>query len=459
MGVGRRQREGGRPRVVIAGAGLGGVAAARRLARAPVEVTVVDRENYQTFSPLLYEVANCILDAEQVGHSVRALLRRCPNAHFRLDEVTGADWEAKELLLGSGEPLRFDYLVLATGLPPSFHGVEGAAEHAFPLKTMEDALRLRHRTLLRLEQAAGQPSLVGQGHLDFVLVGGGPTGVELAGALAEVYLHAFKRDYPEVAIDRARIIVLEMSDGLLPAFDPRLRRYAQEFLQGHRVEVRLRSRIERVTPDSVVVAGGERLPAGTIIWATGLGPGQVSARLGLACGRDGRVAVERDLRLPGRDDTFVIGDLAALPMRRGSLHPQLAQFALQGGRHAARQIERLLRGQRTRPFRYLDKGMVACIGRPAGVVQAGPLRLTGRLGFLTLSELHLLYLEGQRNRASVAVNWLWSGATRGRGSALLIEPPADGTREPAAVKQPGDTAPPTLEQAARRAGHRLPASP
>jgi NADH:quinone reductase (non-electrogenic) len=434
--VGRRQPDRGGPRVVIAGAGLGGVAAARRLARAPVEVTVVDRENYQTFSPLLYEVANCILDAEQVGHSVRALLRRCPNAHFRLGEATGTDWESKELLLASGERLRFDYLVLATGLPPTFHGIDGASEYAFPLKTMEDALRLRHRTLLRLEQAAARPSLVGEGHLDIVLVGGGPTGVELAGALAEVYLHAFKRDYPEIDIDRARIVLLEMSDGLLPAFHPRLRQYAQDFLEAHRVEVRLRSRIERVTPNSVIVADGEELRAGTIIWAAGLGPGQVSARLGLPHGPDGRVPVKRDLRLQGRDDTFVIGDLASLPRRHGGLHPQLAQFALQGGRHAARQIQRLLQGQPTRPFRYLDKGMVASIGRPAGVVQAGPLRLTGRLGFLTLSELHLLYLEGQRNRASVAVNWLWSGATRGRGASLLIEPPADGTREAAGVSNP-----------------------
>ncbi len=424
MAVSRRQSDRGWPRVVIVGAGLGGVAAARRLARAPVEVTVVDRENYQTFSPLLYEVANCILDAEQVGHPVRALLRRCPNAHFRLDEVSAADWEAKEVLLGSGERLPFDYLVLATGLPPTFHGVEGAAEYAFGLKTMEDALRLRHRTLLRLEQVAARPALVGEGHLDFVLVGGGPTGVELAGALAEVYLHAFKRDYPEIGIDRARIVVLEMSDHLLPAFHPRLGRYAQEFLESHRVEVRLGARIERVTPDSVVAAGGERIPAGTIIWATGLGPGEVSARLGLACDPGGRVPVERDLRLPGRDDVFVIGDLAALPRRHGGLHPQLAQFALQGGRHAAKQIERLLHGQPTRTFRYLDKGMVACIGRPAGVVQAGPLRLTGRLGWYTLSELHLLYLEGQRNRASVAVNWAWSYATRGRGASLLIEPPS-----------------------------------
>jgi NADH:quinone reductase (non-electrogenic) len=435
--------------VVIAGAGLGGVAAARRLAGADVEVTVLDRENYQTFSPLLYEVANCILDAEQVGHSVRALLRRCPNAHFRLDEVTGADWEAKELLLGSGERLSFDYLVLATGLPPTFRGVEGASEYAFPLKTMEDALRLRHRTLLRLEQAAARPSLVREGHLDFVLVGGGPTGVELAGALAEVYLHAFKRDYPELDIDRARITLLEMSDGLLPAFDRRLRQYAQEFLETHRVEVRLRSRIERVTPNSVIVAGGEELPAGTIIWATGLGPDELSGRLGLAHGPDGRLAVERDLRLPGRDDTFVIGDLAALPMRRGGLHPQLAQFALQGGRHAARQIQRLMHRQPTRPFHYLDKGMVACIGRPAGIVQAGPVRLTGRLGWYTLSELHLLYLEGQRNRASVAVNWLWSYATRGRGAALLIEPPADGTREATAVEHRLASARPTAKRVAR----------
>jgi NADH dehydrogenase len=432
------------PSVVIVGGGMGGIQAAKSLAKAPVEVTLVDARNYYLFQPLIYEVANALLNVEDVAHSIRGLLHGRRNVHFRLGTASSVDWHRSELVLANGDRIGFDYLVLAAGLETDFRGVPGAAEYGLPLKSLDDALRIRTRTLRRLETAAAHPELVPAGALDVVIVGGGTTGVETAAAFAEIYRHALCAEFPELDLSLASIVLLEAGEALLSGFHPRLRRAAQRMLERRSVKVRLRSPVAEVGPASVTLTDGTEIAAGSIVWATGVRAPALANSLRVPQAADGRVLVEPNLCLRGHPEAFVIGDMAALPWSKGCLHPALAQFAIQGGRHAAREIERHLAGERSRPFRYFDKGMTASVGRDAAVVQAGPIRFAGRPAFFFWRFLHALYVPGLRNRLSVTLTWIWTYATRRRAALLLTGEQAT-SDEASQLSSPALAAPPLSE--------------
>jgi NADH:quinone reductase (non-electrogenic) len=423
---------------VIVGGGMGGIAAAKKLAGVPVEVTLVDSRNYSLFQPLIYEVAGAIVNIEDVTHAIRGLLRGQANVRVRLDTAVAVDLEQHEVALEDGEPLTYDYLILATGLRSDVARVAGAAEHAFPMKTLDDALRVRNHLLRRLETAAAHPQLIAAGALDIVIIGGSTTGVEVVGAFSEIYNHALRREFPEIDFTQAKIILVEAGETLLPAFHPRLRSWAERVLTENGAVVRLRSPVAEVGPVSVTLADGEEISAGTIIAATGVRATALADRLGVAQAAGGRVIVSPNLTLPGHPDVFAIGDMAALPNRDGGLHPALAQFALQGGRHAAREITQHLNRKPSRRFRYWDKGMTSTIGYNAAILQSGRVRLTGGLAFLLWGALHAYYVPGLRNRLSLRLTWLWSWATRRRAALLLIGEP-----EPEPPPNDADAAKPT----------------
>lgn len=422
------------PSVVIVGGGMGGIAAARKLARAPVEVTLVDGRNYYLFQPLIYEVAGAILNVEDITHSIRGLLRGQRNAHFRLATAVGADLDRHELVLEDGGRLPFDFLILATGLRSDLERVPGAADHAFPLKTLEDALRIRNHLLRRLETAAAHPAFVPAGALDMVIVGGGTTGVEVAAAFTEIYNRALRDEFPELDFSGAKITVLEAGDALLPAFHPKLQRAAQRMLSKRGADIRLRSPVAAIGPASVTLGDGSEIAAGTVVLATGVRAAALADALGVPQALGGRVVVGPNLSLPGHPQVFAVGDMAALPRADGGLHPALAQFAIQGARHAAQEIVRRIAGEPSRPFHYWDKGMTSMVGRNAAVVQSGRLRLSGRLAFFFWGFLHGLYVPGLRNRLSVSLTWIWSYATRRRAALLLIgDSPLPARDRPAAA--------------------------
>jgi NADH:ubiquinone reductase (H+-translocating) len=414
------------PRVVVVGAGFGGLEVARGLARRPVEVTVVDRNNFHTFQPLLYQVATAGLNAADVANVVRGILQGQRNVRFRQAEVAGVDWDARHVLLEGQDPLPFDHLVLAAGATVTHFGVTGAAEHGFALYTLTDAVRLRNHVLEQFERAAAAGADPEDGALTFVIVGGGPTGVETAGAMAELFAMVFRKDYPELDVADARVVLLEMQDHLLAPFSPSSRRHALDALTRRGVEVRLATAVEEVGPDRVVLADGEVVPCRTLVWAAGVQASPLAGRLGLDQGRAGRLVVAPDLQVPGRPAVWAVGDIAAAIGRDGTPLPQLAPVAMQAGRHVARQISRLADGRGTEPFRYRDKGTMATIGRRAAVAELpGRIRLRGALAWLAWLGLHLVFLVGARNRASVLLNWAWSYLTWDRGPRILLRPDED----------------------------------
>lgn len=428
-----------KPRVVIVGAGFGGLRLARELRRAPVDVVLVDQHNYHLFQPLLYQVATAALDPEEIAHSVRGLFHQHRNFAFRLGRVVGADWQSKRLLMEEGQPIPFDYLVLAAGAVTNDFGIPGVAEHAFPLKSMDEALRLRGHIMRQFERADEscanvEPLCVDPALLNFVVVGGGPTGVEIAGALVEWFHMVLRKDYPQLDVSRAHVILIEALDRLLAPFDEPLRENTRRMLAERGVEVLLGEAVSEVRPDAVVLKSGRVIPTHTVIWGAGVKGNPLAAAMGLELTRGGRVVVEPDLSVPGRSDVYVIGDLAASKDAQGNLHPQLAQVALQGAVHVARQIERHVRQRRLtespasdaprampgEPFVYRDPGTMATIGRHAAVAQF-PIgwRFTGFVAWLMWLFLHLVFLIGFRNRLNVLINWVWNYLTYDRSSRLI----------------------------------------
>jgi NADH dehydrogenase len=408
------------PKVVVVGAGFGGIEVARGLKGAPVEVTLVDQHNFHTFQPLLYQVATAGLSPTDVAHVVRGLFHRQPNVGFRQGRVVGVDWEARTVSVEGQADLPFDHLVLAAGASVTWFGTPGAPEHAFPLYTLEDATRLRNHVLGRFEAADRDPAEIERGGLTFVVVGGGPTGVETAGALAELFAMVFRKDYPGLDVGRARVVLVEMQDHLLHPFKAPSRRHALDTLRSRGVEVRLGAKVASVDDGAVTLADGEVLPCQTLVWAAGVQASPLVAALGLPTGRGGRVVVDPDLRVPARPGAWAVGDVAAAVDRDGQVLPQLAPVAMQAGRHVARQIRRLLDGRGTVPFRYLDKGTMATIGRRAAVAELPfGIRLRGGLAWLAWLGLHLVTLVGPRNRASVLLNWAWNYLTWDRGPRLI----------------------------------------
>jgi len=418
---------GERPRVVVVGAGFGGLAAAKRLEREDVDVTVVDRHNFHTFLPLLYQVATAGLNAADVGYVVRGVFRREQRVLFRKDEVVGVDWEARTVALRAEGPVPFDHLVVAAGSSTNYFGIDGAREHAFPLYSLEDAVRVRNHLLSLFEAADSQPDLIDDGVLNFVVVGGGPTGVEVAGALVELIEKVLEQDFHDLDVHRARVVLVERADRLLAPFSERSQRYARKTLVRRGVEVRLGTAVERITSDHVVLSSGEVMKTRLVLWAAGVRAGALADRLDVPQGPGGRIVVATDLSITGRPGAFAIGDIADIDDGEGVRLPQLAQVAIQGGEHAADQILADRRGQPRTPFRYHDKGTMATIGRRAAVAEiprrrGGARVLHGGIAWLAWLGLHLVYLVGVRNRLSVLTSWAWNYLTWDRGPRLILRP-------------------------------------
>ncbi len=415
------------PRVVIVGAGFGGISAARALSGTPVRVTIIDRHNFHTFSPLLYQVATSGLAPDDIAPNLRGIVQDDLNVDVRLATMVGVDFDRREVHVEEGPSVPYDFLVLAAGAVSSDFGVPGVAEHAIPLKTLEDATQLRSTVLARFEAADADPALTDDGTLTFVVAGGGPTGVELSGALAELFTKVLARDFKHLDVGRAKVILVEMTDHLLGAFSPKSRDEAAAELRVRGVELRLGTSIESVTSDEVRLADGMTIRTRTVIWAAGVKANPLGPALGAATSKRGEIVVGPDLTMPGHPEVFVIGDLAAAQARGGATLPQLAPVAIQAGRHTARNIVRRLRGKRMRRFHYVDKGTMATIGRRSAVAEL-PLgiRLWGTPGWLGWLALHLVFLIGFRNRVVVLVNWAWNYFSWERGHRVIQpdRPPA-----------------------------------
>ncbi len=428
-----------KPRVVIVGAGFGGLRLARELRRAPVEVLLIDRNNYHTFQPLLYQVATAGLEPEDIAHAVRGIFQKQRNFHFRLGTVTGVDRDARTVRLADGDALPYDYLVLAVGASTNYFGAEGAETYGFPLKSLTDAVRLRNHIIRQFEAADRDPALIEAGALTFVVVGGGPTGVETAGALVELFEKVFAKDYPHLPVEQARVMLVEATPELLGGFHEASQRYARETLERRGVAVRTGAPVVRVTPEAVHLADGTAIPARTLVWAAGVRAAPLADVLGFEQTAAGRIVVAPDLSVPGHPEVFVIGDLAGSRDDEGNLHPQLAPVAIAGARHVARQIRHRMTGAPPERFRYRDKGIMATIGRHAAVAELGRgLRTQGFLAWVMWLFLHLVMLIGFRNRLNVLVNWAWNYFTYDRGARLILEvPPEYPSGEPAAGPRSG----------------------
>jgi NADH dehydrogenase len=411
-------------RVVIVGAGFGGLACARVLRSAPVRVTLVDRHNFHTFQPLLYQVATAGLGADDIAHSVRGIFHDQPNVTFELGTVAAVDAERRTLRLEEGQEIRFDFLVVSAGATTATFGVPGVDEFALPLKSLPEALALRNHVLRQFEDVDREPALAESGALSVVIIGGGPTGVELAGAFTELFDMVLARDFPRVDMTRAKVVLLEATDHLLGPFSPPSREYAIDQLRARGVDVRLGTTVSRITADAVCVEDGDAVPTRTAVWVAGVRAGPLApmlTSLGATTGPGGRVVVDAHHPHPPPPRIFVIGDIAAVPDGKGGTLPQLAPVAIQGGRHAARVLEASLRGRTVRPFHYHDKGTMATIGRNAAVAELPMrIRLTGFLAWVAWLFLHLMYLVGFRNRLNVFVNWAWNYLTYDRGARLIV---------------------------------------
>ncbi|WP_298981792.1 NAD(P)/FAD-dependent oxidoreductase [Caldilinea sp.] len=394
------------PRVAIVGAGFGGLWAARALAHTPVQVLLLDRNNYHTFLPLLYQVAAAELEPEAIAYPVRSILRRMPNVSFALAEVRQVDLNSRRLETSAGA-ISYDFLILAAGSAPHFFGTPGAETHALPLKSMADAIAVRNRVLLNYEKASLEPNPERRRQtLTFVIVGGGPTGVEFAGALAELMKGPLRRDFPSLRSSPGRVVLVEAMDALLPGFPPRLQTYAAERLRRMGVEVLLRAPVTRVTENTVTLKDGTHIDAETVVWTAGVQGISPAAHWGLPTARSGRVAVLPTLQTPNHPEVYVIGDLAYVE-QDGSPLPMVAPVAIQQGRFAAQNVLRQLWGQQPLPFRYRDQGAMVTIGRNAAVVQLRNLEFTGFPAWILWLSVHLFNLVGFRNRLLVMLNWAW----------------------------------------------------
>jgi len=412
----------GRKKIVIVGAGFGGLAAARSLAALPAELLVVDARNHHTFQPLLYQVATAGLDGDDVCYPVRAIFGRQRNASVLMGEVSGGDLDRRRLELAGGGSVDYDELILATGAVDNSFGIPGVDEHAFGLKSLSEALKLRSHILRRFEEADAHPELVDEGLLTVVIVGGGPTGVELAGGMAELFDRSLRRDFPRLDLGRARVVLVEAADRLLRSFSPASSESARRALERRGVELLLNRGVAELGADFLRLADGKLIKTRTMVWAAGVRAHPLAARLGLETGRGGRALVDARLCVPGRPEIHVVGDSAAALAPDGSLLPQVAPVAIQAASYTARLIAARMRGAELEPFVYVDRGSMATIGRRCAVAELpGGLKFRGSLGWFAWLLLHLVMLIGFRNRANVLINWAWNYLTYDRASRIIVE--------------------------------------
>ena len=406
------------PRVVIVGAGFGGLVAARAMARYPVRITLIDRQNFHTFQPLLYQVATAGLSPGEIAAPIRWILRKRRNVEVLMAEVQDFDLARKVVKLPDGE-IPYDYLVVASGASHAYFGHDEWEPFAPGLKTIEDALEIRRRVLLAFELAERQANAEKeQVQLNFVVVGGGPTGVELAGTLAEIARRALTNEFRTIDPRKTRIVLLEGGPRILPAYPEDLSRSAEEQLKRLGVEVHTSAMVIRVTPGAVHM-GETQLPAAVILWAAGVAASPLGKKLGAPVDRAGRVAVNPDLSLPGHPEVFVIGDLSTLKDENGKLLPGVAPVAIQEGKAAAHNIGAELRGEPRKNFHYFNKGNLATIGRAAAVAEFGKIHISGFVAWLAWLFVHVFFLIGFRNRIIVMVQWAWSYFTFERGARLI----------------------------------------
>ncbi|MCA9838969.1 MAG: NAD(P)/FAD-dependent oxidoreductase [Trueperaceae bacterium] len=412
-----------RPRVIIIGAGFAGLNAAKALKNAPVDVLMLDKNNYHTFQPLLYQVATAGLEVGDIAMQVRHIFRKQANFRFRQATVTDVNWDTKEVIVRGGESLSFDYLIIAAGAIYNNFGVKGVYEHGFMLKSLTEAANLRSHMLKQFELASSHPELIETGLLNFVIVGAGPTGVEMAGALAELLDRVLPKDYPELDLNRAKIILLEMTDKVLLPYSKETQAYTQKVLENLNVDIRFKTTVAEVMPDAVKLKDGSSIPTQTLIWAAGVRAHPLVENLGLELDRGFRAKVNPDLSLPDKPYAFMVGDMAAAKDKLGELLPQVATVAIQQGKHVGKQIRRLQEGQRTKVFEYFDKGSMAIIGRNAGVAELsknlGGFHLRGFLGWLGWLFIHLIYLPGHQNKANALLEWAYNYFTYDRHVRLI----------------------------------------
>jgi NADH dehydrogenase len=413
--------------VVVIGGGFGGLAAVKILRHQPLRVTLLDRHNYHLFQPLLYQVATATLSPGDIASPIRWIFRHAANVRVLLAEATAIDVAAREVRLDEGTPVRYDYLIVATGSSHSYFGHDKWAHHASGLKTLEDALQIRRRILLAFERAEHETDPARrQELLTFVLVGGGPTGVELAGTLAEIARQTLRDEFRSIDTRRARIVLVEAGETILPSFPPKLRNAARTSLERLGVEVLERTTVTAVDERGVMLSTTDRLSSGTVLWAAGVTASPLVRSLGVPLDRAGRAIVEPDLSIPGHPDVFVVGDAAAFHHQGGTPLPGVAQVAIQQAAHAARTIVNRQRGMASTPFVFSDKGSMAIVGRRSGLTDLGWIAFSGTLGWLAWLFLHIFMLIGFRNRLVVLLQWSVAYFTYQRSVRLITfqQPPS-----------------------------------
>jgi len=408
------------PGVIIVGGGFAGLYLAKNLARRKARVTLIDRNNHHLFQPLLYQVATAALSSRDIAQPIRSILRGAPNVEVLLGEATGADVAARQVTLSDGTRLDYDYLVVATGARHSYFGKPEWERLAPGLKTLEDAMEIRRRVLLAFERAEREADPVArQRHLTFVVVGGGPTGVEVAGALAEIRKFALRRDFRRIDPRDATVLLLEGGPRILPSYPPELSQRAKDTLRGLGVDVRTQTLVTAIEP-GFVTAADWRIPSNTVIWAAGNQASPLIRSLGVKLDPQGRAVVEPDCSIAGHPEVFVLGDAAAFTHQPGMpMVPAICPAAIQMGEHAANAIIADLAGRPRRPFRYRDKGQLAVIGRGHAVADVGRFESAGFVAWLLWIFVHIFFLIGFRNRVLVMIEWAWSYFTLQRGARLI----------------------------------------
>ncbi|MDM7921870.1 MAG: NAD(P)/FAD-dependent oxidoreductase [Pyrinomonadaceae bacterium] len=416
------------PRVIIVGGGFGGLWAAKALSGKPVEVILIDRKNHHVFQPLLYQVATAVLSPGEIAYPIRRILHNAENIEVILGEVTGFDREAKTVTLDDGTQVSYDYLIVAAGARHAYFGNDAWETFAPGLKTVEDAVEIRRRIFLAFEIAERKAALAGtQEPLNFVVVGGGPTGVELAGAIADIARQALKKDFKAIDTTKARVMLFEGSDRVLGTFARELSESAKRQLEELGVEVHLNSFVTNIEPGRVQV-GNQWIDCEVVLWATGVAASPLGKALVAETDKAGRVFVEADLSVPGSPEVFVIGDMASLKQENGDPVPGVSPAAMQMGTHSANNILADIKGNARENFRYVDKGTMATIGRRKAISDVFGIKTTGLVAWLFWLFLHVMFLIGFRNRFAVMFNWFWAYLTRER-SARLITGDADELRD------------------------------